>query len=238
MGIFTASMHAVPQYQGGLARPIRRAESRRWDNVFLRPFRPLVAGSLPDHPAARPAPAAYPVVAAAVPPALPFAIRTIPRARMGTVPKLAPGRQGSGLGVPIGAGFQTLPYTGFTPLENSPSAQPSFRAIDIPRATQNAWTPGKVLQPTYKAHDFAPATRFFNQSRSAPMWAQANFSPKQRPLVPPVNQRLLRNPSNVTRRMIPAAQNNIGLYTFGYPTRANVAAGLSGGPVNVLGGGY
>ena len=223
---------------GGLARPIRRAESRRWDNVLLRPFRPLVTGSDPDHPAPKAAPVASPVMSAAVPPAMPFAIRTSPRSRMGTVPKLAPGRQGSGLGVPVGAGFQQLAYTGFTPLESSPPLEPNFRAIDIPRAIPYAWTPGHVLRPTYKAHDFAPATRFFNQARSAPMWGQAHFSPKQRPLIAPVQVNLLRNPSNVTRRMVPAAQQNIGLYTFGYPTRANVAARLSGGPVNVLGGGY
>jgi hypothetical protein len=223
---------------GGLARPIRRAESRRWDNVLLRPFRPLVTGSDPDRPAPRNAPVASPVQAAAVPPALPFAIRTSPRSRMGTVPKLAPGRQGSGLGVPVGAGFQQLTYTGFTPLESSPSLESSYRAIEIPRGNVVAWTPGQALRATYKAHDFTPATRFFNQSRSAPMWGQSHFSPIQRPLIPPVNMHLLRNPSNVVRRMVPAMQQNVGLYTIGYQTRANVAASLSGGPVSVLGGGY
>lgn len=238
MGILSGVMtRAGNPPVGGLARPIRRAESRRWDNVLLRPFRPLVAGSDPDRPAPKYAPVASPVLSAATPPALPFAIRTAPRSRMGTVPKLAPGRQGSGLGVPVGAGFQQLQYTGFTPLESSPALQPSFR-LDIPNGNVVPWMKGEVLAPTYRSHDFAPASRFFNQYRSAPMWGQAHFSPKQRPLIPPVQMALLRNPSNVTRRMVPAAQNNVALYTIGYPTRANVAAQLSGGPVNVLGGGY
>lgn len=239
MGILSGIMtRAGNPPVGGLARPIRRAESRRWDNVLLRPFRPLVAGSDPDRPAPKNAPAASPVMSAAVPPAMPFAIRTAPRSRMGTVPKLAPGRQGSGLGVPVGAGFQQLQYTGFTPLESSPALESSFSAIAIPNGNVVPWTPGLAVGPSYRAHDFAPAQRFFNQTRSAPMWGQAHFSPKQRPLIPPVQMNLLRNPSNVTRRMVPAAQQNVALYTIGYPTRASVAAGLSGGPVNVLGGGY
>jgi hypothetical protein len=238
MGILSSLGLRGTQPVGGLARPIRRAETRRWDNVLLRPFRPLVAGSLPDRPAPRNAPVASPVMSAAVPPAMPFALRTAPRGRLGTVPKLAPGRQGSGLGVPVGAGFQQLVYTGFTPMESSPALESNYRAITIPNGNIVPWMPGQMLRPTYRAHDFAPAQRFFNQARSAPMWSQAHFSPKQRPLIPPVQMYLLRNPSNVVRRMVPSAQRNIGLYTIGYPTRASVAAGLSGGPVNVLGGGY
>jgi hypothetical protein len=226
-------------YVGGLARPIRRAESRRWDNVLFRPFRPLVAGSLPDRPSPKFAPVAAPVVAAAVPPALPFAIRTSPRSRVGTTPKLAPGNQGSGLGVPVGSGFQTLPYVGYTPMESSPPLQPDRRAIKIPRGNGVVpWTQGLVLAPTYKADPFAPAQRFFLQARSAPMWNQSSFSPVQRPLIPPVQAVMIRNASNIVRRSVPSAQFNVGLYTFGYQTRANVAAQLSGGPVSVLGGGY
>lgn len=238
MNILHTSMHAQPTYGGGLARPIRRAESRRWDNVLLRPFRPLVTGSDPDTRAAKHVPAQAPVMSASNPPATPFMIRTIPRSRIGTVPKLAPGRNSAGLGVPVGSGFQTLEYVGFTPMESSPANQPNFRAISIPQGNVVAWEPGQMLRPTYRAHDFAPATRFFNQARSAPMWAQGNFSPKQRPLIPSVGAYTIRNASNVTRRMVPSAQNNVGLYTFGYPTKQNVAAQLSGGPVNVLGGGY
>lgn len=238
MGILHVVMNGEPTYAGGLARPIRRAESRRWDNVLMRPFRPLVTGSDPDHPAPRAVPAQRPVFGADTPPATPFLIRTIPRSRMGTVPKLAPGRNSAGLGVPVGSGFQTLPYVGFTPMESSPPNQPDFRHISIPKDNVVAWEPGQMLRPSYKAHDFAPATRFFNQARSAPMWAQGNFAPKQRPLIPAIQAYTIRNPAMVTRRMVPSAQNNVGLYTIGYPTKAKVASQLSGGPVNVLGGGY
>lgn len=223
----------------GVARPIRRSESRRWDNVLRRVGRPLVTGSDPDHPAPRPTASGSPVFVMPPPQALPFAIRTSPRSRIGTVPKLAPGRGGSGLGTPIGAGFQSLEYVGFTPIDSSPSNQPNFRAINIPRANVVPWTPGGVLRATYKAHTQDFAYRFFNQSRSAGMWAQGHFPPQQRTITPYLNQRLLRNASNITRKMVPAGQINTGTFTIGYPTQIAVVQGMGGGgPVNVLGGGY
>lgn len=214
----------------------RRAESRRWDNVLARPLRPLVTGSDPDHPAGPQAPSAAPVQVRGVQPATPFVLRTLPRTRLGPVPKLAPGRQGTGLGVPVGAGFQQLAYTGFTPLENAPATQNRF-TLGIPRVPPGV--PPQTqheLMPTYQAHDFAPAKRFFNQARSSGIWAQAHFPPQQRPLTPSQQGVMLGHAGAVARRQIPAGQNNPALYTIGYPTRVGVAARLGGGPIAVLGG--
>lgn len=228
---FMASGNAVAP-----GRPVRRAVSRRWDNVLLRPFRPLVTGSDPDHPAGPAAPVAAPVPVMGVQPAQPFALRTLPRTRLGPVLKGAPGKQGTGLGQPVGAGFQQLQYTGFTPMENAPATQGKF-TLGIPRVPPGVPPMQQhELAPTYYAHDFAPAKRQFNQARSSGMWAQAHFPPQQRPLTPSVQGVLLRRPNNVVRQQIPAGQANPNLYTIGYPTRAGVAAQLGGGPVAVLGG--
>lgn len=191
-----------------------------------------VAASSPDHKAIS-GPATVPVMVSSVQPAIPFALRTIPRRRMGPVPKLAPGHQGSGLGQPVGAGFQALQYPGFTPLENAPATRASSR-IEIPHSA-TPFIPGGVLSPTYRADAFAPATRQFNQARSSVPWAQSSFTPQQRPLTPSQQGVLLQRPTGV-RRQIPAAQSNPGLYTIGYPTRVGVAARIGGGPIAVLGG--
>ena len=200
-----------------------------------RSGRPLVTGSAPDHAAPHAAAAGGAVWSSPVQPATPFALYTVPRRRIGPVPKLAPGRQGSGLGMPVGAGFQALTMPGFTPLESSPATRPSFR-IDIPRVTPVAWQTAGGIGPTYKAHDFAPAMRFFNQARSAGLWAQAQFAPQQRPLTPSQQAVQLRRPTLSARRQVPAAQPNPTLYTAGYPTRVGIAARLGGGPIAVLGG--
>ena len=191
-----------------------------------------VSANAPDHTAIS-APATVPVMVPSVPPAVPFAIHTMPRRRIGPVPKLAPGKQGSGLGQPVMAGFQTPEYEGFTPLENAPATRANNR-IEIPRTIGYA-TLGQALAPTYRAYDFAPATRFFNQNRSSVPWAQSAFTPQQRPLTPSQQGVLLQKPTGV-RRQIPAAQPNPNLYTAGYPTRVGVAAQIGGGPVAVLGG--
>lgn len=192
-----------------------------------------VSANAPDAPA-RSAPPTVPVLVPAVQPATPFMLRTIPRSRLGTVPKLAPGKQGSGLGVPGGyAGFVTPEYESFTPLENAPSTQASWR-IPIPRGI-GLRQDGRLLAPTYMASEFRPATRQFNQARSSIPWAQASFPPQVRPLTPSQQGILLQRPTGA-RRQIPAAQPNPALYTVGYPTRVAVAARLGGGPIAVLGG--
>lgn len=191
-----------------------------------------VSANAPDAPA-RSAPPTVPVLVPAVQPATPYVLRTIPKRRIGPVPKLAPGTQGSGLGVPVYAGFVTPEYEGFTPLENAPSTQASFR-IPIPRGI-GLRQDGRELAPTYTASEFRPATRQFNQARSSIPWAQASFTPQVRPLTPSQQGILLQRPTG-SRRQVPAAQNNPALYTIGYPTRVAVAARLGGGPVAVLGG--
>lgn len=212
----------------------RRARSMRSD-IPDRNGRPLVTGASPDHVPPPAAPGGMPVFVSPVQPATPFAIYTVPRRRIGPVPKLAPGKQGSGLGMPVAAGFQTMNYPGFQPLENAPGTRPSFR-IEIPRDTPVAWMTAGGVGPTYRAHDFAPATRQFNQNRSAVPWAQASFPPQFRPLTPSQQAPMLRRPTLSARRQIPAAQPNPTLYTAGYPTRAGIAARLGGGPIAVLGG--
>lgn len=224
----------------GAASPVasgsgpRRARSRRTD-IPQRSGRPLVTGSSPDHRAGAATPGGVGVLVQPATPATPFALRTAPRGRIGTVPKLAPGKQGSGLGQPVMAGFVSAMYPGFTPLESSPGHEPNTR-IEIPRITPLAWIAGKAIAPSYTAHDFAPATRQFNQNRSAPAWAQASFPPQVRPLTPSQQAVQVKRPAMVARRQIPAAQPNPGLYTFGYPTSVGVAARLGGGPIAVLGG--
>lgn len=212
----------------------RRETSARTD-IRNRSGRPLVAHSSPDHGPTVAAPGGVPVYVPSVQPATPFALYTMPRRRMGPVPKLAPGHQGSGLGRPVMAGFQSPEYPGFTPMENAPGTRPNNR-IEIPQVLPVPWTNGRALAPTWNAHDFAPATRQFNQNRSSVPWAQAAFTPQQRPLTPSQQAILIRRPSNVARRQIPAGQPNPGLYTFGYPTQVGIAARLGGGPIAVLGG--
>lgn len=212
----------------------RRLQSARSD-IAARGGRPLVTGSSPDHGPPHAAPGSRPVLVQPATPAQPFMLRTMPRHRMGPVPKLAPGKQGSGLGQPVMAGFQSSSYTSFTPLENGPATRPNNR-IEIPRDTPLPWQAGRLIAPSYRAHDFAPATRQFNQNRSSVPWAQASFPPQQRPLTPSQQAPMLRRPALSVRRQIPAAQANPGLYTFGYPTAVGVAARLGGGPIAVLGG--
>lgn len=182
---------------------------------------------------ARSAPNTVPVWVSGVVPATPFVLRTQPRRRIGPVPKLAPGKQGSGLGQPIAAGFQSTTMPDFAPLENSGATQASFK-LRIPRSIGLAQH-GGALAPTYRADDFRPGTRQFNQYRSSVAWAQASFPPQQRPLTPSQQAVLLRQPA--VRRAVPAAQSNPALYTVGYPTRVGIAARIGGGPVAVLGGG-
>lgn len=191
-----------------------------------------VSANAPDAPA-RSAPATVPVAVPGVQPATPFMLRTIPRGRIGPVPKLAPGKQGSGLGVPVQAGFVTPEYEALTPLENAPATQASWR-IPIPRGI-GLRQDGRLLAPTYTASEFRPATRQFNQARSSIPWAQASFPPQVRPLTPSQQGILLQRPTGA-RRQIPAAQANPAIYTIGYPTRVAVAARLGGGPIAVLGG--
>lgn len=218
------------------ARPGPRREMSSRTDIRPRTGRPLVTGASPDHGPSSSAPGGVGVYVSPVPPATPFALYTMPKRRMGPVPKLAPGHQGSGLGRPVMAGFQSAEYPGFTPMENAPGTRPNNR-IEIPRASPTPWVNGKTaLLPSWNAHDFAPATHQFNQNRSGVPWAQAMFPPQQRPLTPSQQAPLLRRPSLIARRQIPAGQPNPGLYTFGYPTQAGVAARLGGGPIAVLGG--
>lgn len=212
----------------------RRAQSRRTD-IPNRAGRPLVAGTSPDHRAGPRAPGGVGVLVTPVPPAQPFQLHTIPRRRIGPVPKLSPGKQGSGLGRPVMAGFQTPDYPFFNGLENAPDTQPD-NGIPIPPITPLPWENGRLLMPTYNAHDFAPARRFFMQNRSSIPWAQASFPPQQRPLTPSQQGAMTKRPANVARRQIPAGQPNPSLYTIGYPTAVGVAARLGGGPIAVLGG--
>jgi hypothetical protein len=133
------------------------------------------------------------------------------------------------------AGFQSAEYPGFTPLENAPSTEPD-NGIAIPQVTPLPWQNGRQLAPTWNAHDFAPARRFFMQNRSSAPWAQSSFPPQQRPLTPSQQGIMTRRPAMQARRQIPAGQPNPSVYTFGYPTSVGVAARLGGGPVAVLGG--
>jgi hypothetical protein len=216
----------------------RRSRTGRMESWVRERFgRPLVTGSSPDHPA-RSAEATHPVFVHPVEPATPFVLRTLPRRRIGPVPKLAPGKGGTGLGHAPTAGFYSQMYPGFTPLEAGPDTDPRFQLKDknIPREVGQGHTPGTALQPTYKAAPFRPAEHMFNQNRSSGSWAQAQFPPQLRVLTPSQQPALLWHNASV-KRAIPAAQSNAGLYTFGYPTRASVAARLGGGgPVAVLGG--
>lgn len=176
-------------------------------------------------------------------PALPFNYPAVPRARLGPVPKLAPGRQGSGLGAGYSVGMQTNWTEGhkagisWTPLEPSYALNPNYRKISIPRSNGAAGqhVDGSALQPTYKADNFRPAQHFFNQARSVPPWAQASFTPQQRVLIPSQQPTLLsRKPVGLA---VPSAQQNSGLYAFGYPTRRSVAARIGGGTPSTLGAG-
>ncbi len=234
MGILGSLMvQGTPSQVTAGAGP-RRLQSTR-AGIAARGGRPLVTGSSPDHGPSPKAPGSRPVLVQPATPAQPFMLHTIPRRRIGPVPKLAPGKQGSGLGQPIMAGFQSASYPGFTPLENGPATRPSNR-IEIPRDTPLPWQAGRLVAPSYRAHDFAPATRQFNQNRSSVPWAQASFPPQQRPLTPSQQAATVKRPALFARRQIPAGQPNTSLYTFGYPTAVGVAARLGGGPIAVLGG--
>jgi hypothetical protein len=217
------------------ARPGPRREQTRRADISPRSGRPLVTGASPDHGPAPRAPGGLGVLVRPAQPARPFALYTQPRRRLGPVPKLAPGHQGSGLGRPVMAGFQSPEYPGFTPMDYAPDTNPD-NGIAIPQQTPGAWQTGKLLMPSWNAHDFAPARRFFMQNRSSGMWAQTSFPPQQRALTPSQQAPMLRRPAMFARRQIPAGQPNPGLYTFGYPTAVGVAARLGGGPIAVLGG--
>ena len=175
-------------------------------------------------------------VALALPPVHTYA----PRARVGTVPKLAPGaRAGLGLGaMPYQIGAANSPVVdGWTALDYGPPSDPDF-CITIPPQLPGDWTWGAAaLRPTYRPKNFTPATRFFNQARSTASWAQATLAPKplvNRPLIPSQQPAMLsRTPPKLG---IASGQRNAGLYAFGYPTQASIAARLGVGPVAVLGG--
>lgn len=204
--------------------------------------RPRFAGSAPESIQVR----TRGGVGVAVPPqpaAMPAIFSYAPRSRVGTVPKLAPGRRaGVGLGAaPVyyigGVNSAEVEYGGWTALDYGPASRPNAR-IEIPRsiAGDAAWGRA-LLQPTYKPKNFTPATRQFTQARSTASWAQATLPPRplvNRPLVPSQQPAMLnRSPRKFG---VGSAQRNYGLYAFGYPTQAAIAARLGVGPVAVLGG--
>lgn len=215
----------------------RRMQSRRTD-LPNRSGRALVTRSAPDHAAQQKSPGGVGVLVRPAMPARPFQFYTVPRSRLGTVPKLAPGKQGSGLGQTVRAGFVSEAYPGFTPLDYAPDTQPD-RGIGIPKTLPAGVAPvyGKTgFMPSYNPHDFAPAQRFFMQNRSSARWAQTSFPPQIRALTPSQQAVQLKRPAMFARRQIPAGQPNLGLYAFGYPTSVGIAARLGGGPIAVLGG--
>lgn len=207
---------------------------RRTRRAVISVPRLLTASSAPDS-IARSAPAraalGTPMIVVPTPPFIP----ALPGHRVGTVPKLAPGHQGSGRGSHVavpGAGFQSKAiYGGFTPMSHQP-ATVADRRIHIPRGI-GLITEGRDLGPTYRAHDFAPATRQFNQARSSAMWSQAQVGPQFRPLTPSQQAVLLRR--GPAKRVVLAGQSNPNLYTAGYPTTAGAAARVGGGPIASLG---
>lgn len=204
-----------------------------------------VAALSPDT-AAIGAPSPYAVYPQFTQPLTPATPGAIPPKRLGTVGKLAAGKMGHGqrpaLGMlPMAGGQSGALITNTYPvLENAPATVANFR-LQIPQNTPSApgaVRTGRALAPTYRAKDFAPAQRFFNQARSARPWAQSQYPPTPggRPLVPSVQPQTLARMTMI-RRQIPAAQVNSALYAAGYPTRASVASRLGGGgPVAVLGG--
>ncbi|HEX9414109.1 MAG TPA: hypothetical protein VF916_11450, partial [Ktedonobacterales bacterium] len=165
--LMQALMRGISATVAGRPGP-RREQTRRVD-ISARIGRPLVTGASPDHGPAPRAPGGLGVLVRPAQPATPLAFHSVPRRRLGPVPKLAPGKQGSGLGRPVMAGFQSPEYPGFTPMDYAPDTNPD-NGINIPAMTPVAWQNGRLLAPTWNAHDFAPARRFFMQNRSSGMW--------------------------------------------------------------------
>lgn len=71
----------------------------------------------------------------------------------------------------------------YYPTENAyqPPYEPSFRS-PIPRSIQ-VGNDGIDLLGTYRAHDFTPADRFFNQFRKAAYWQVQEYPPNYRNLL-------------------------------------------------------
>ena len=203
----------------------------------------MVQATAPDVKSFRaPAPAAVPTPV--IPLGLPAVFSAAPRARLGPVPKLAPGRQGSGLGMHAPLGAASDVGGRWTPLESVPGTNPDYLIRDatkgkapggIGRGNREWVAPGTMLQPSYTADNFRPAALFYAHGRSVAPWAQSSFSRQYRPLTPQLQPRLLQG-RVVPKLGIGAAQRSAGLYAFGYPTRHSVAAQIGGGPVSVLGG--
>lgn len=104
------------------------------------------------------------------------------------------------------------------------------RLIPIPNAgpQTGTWTDGIALLGTYRAHDFAPAQRFFHQAASTQNWQQMNFV-EYRDLLQYQNVQKYR-PLNPVVPSKPVYQNE---YFLGYQQDTSVAAQIGG--INTLG---
>jgi hypothetical protein len=159
--------------------------------------------------------------------------------RAGPVPKLAPGTGGSqptrsnGFVPGNYAASQFIPLTQFDYL---PANDPDVNLYEgtgtftpLPRNVGYGDDGLLALNPTYRAHDFTPADRFFNQGRSAAAWQDCSFGPFYRYLQPnSYATTMSRYPvANQIRLARPLSQN---AYFLGYQTQSSVSQSISATP--------
>lgn len=107
--------------------------------------------------------------------------------QMGPTPHLAQGSGHTSRDQPLPGNAPQLPGyltdNEYFPTENAyqPDHQPSFRS-PIPRSIR-VGIDGETIVGTYRAHDFTPADRFFNQARQAATWQVQEFPPNYRNLL-------------------------------------------------------
>lgn len=146
--------------------------------------------------------------------------------QMGPQPKLAQGtgKTGGGGG---GTAGQLPGFVGEndyfpTQFAYQPQNQPSFRKA-IPR-TIGVGDDGISMQGTYRAHDFTPGTRMFNQYRQAATWQVQEFPPNFRLLLYRQQVQVYRLRSRIEQARVLDSSN----YFLGYQVQPQVAANIGG----------
>ncbi len=138
------------------------------------------------------------------------------------------GAKNSSGGSNLMGGFATEPDYNPSLPSYSPVDKHSF-TTPIPRTIQQGDDGLHALNPTYRAHDFYPGTRFFHQSRQASNYQVMAFPPSFRQLL---NYQQVRK-YVVLSRTLQARVLTRDDYFFGYQVDPSVAASIGG--FNALG---
>jgi len=170
---------------------------------------------------------------------------TVPRYRMGTVPKLATGtgqtapKQYNALGYVPGGYASTQYVAAGAGMGQMPSRQESFDGtfgLGYPRAGVGAESGRTSMSPTYLPHDWVIADRFSRHGRQPGAWQETAYGPEYRNLratqVPAVYNMGASLALHLARPLSPNA------FFLPYQTPPTVAAQIGAAGMNISPLGY